>query len=63
MKRYLMLLQVEVYNYYKYRLYYCASLKGLQYNLNIPVRRSRSSGELETACPELETALDNFFTH
>lgn len=30
--------------------------------LNIPVRRSRSSGELETACPELGTALDNFFT-
>lgn len=30
--------------------------------LHIPVRRSRSSGELETACPELGTALDNCFT-
>lgn len=25
-------------------------------SVNIPVRRSRSSGDLETACPELETA-------
>ena len=30
--------------------------------VHIPVRRRRSSGELETACPELGTALDNFFT-
>jgi len=28
--------------------------------LNILVRRSRSSGDLETACPELGTALDSF---
>jgi len=27
--------------------------------MNILVRRSRSSGDLETACPELGTALDN----
>ena len=26
-------------------------------SLNIPVRRSRSSGETETACPELGTAI------
>lgn len=25
--------------------------------MNIPVRRSRSSGETETACPELGTAI------
>jgi hypothetical protein len=25
--------------------------------VNIPVRRSRSSGETETACPELGTAI------
>lgn len=33
MRRYLMLLQVGGYNWNKSRLYYCASLKGLQYNL------------------------------
>jgi hypothetical protein len=27
--------------------------------LHIPVMRNHSSGELETACPELETALDH----
>jgi len=31
-----------------------------QLKLNILVRRSRSSGDLETACPELGTALDSF---
>ncbi|HRX00619.1 MAG TPA: hypothetical protein P5280_14090 [Cyclobacteriaceae bacterium] len=32
MKRYLMLLELEGYDYYKSRLYYCASLRGLQYH-------------------------------
>ena len=27
--------------------------------MHIPVMRNHSSGELETACPELETALDH----
>ena len=27
--------------------------------VHIPVMRNHSSGELETACPELETALDH----
>ncbi|MEN6328390.1 MAG: hypothetical protein ABFD18_19550, partial [Syntrophomonas sp.] len=30
--------------------------------VNILVRRSRSSGDLETACPELGTALDNLYS-
>ncbi len=33
MKRYLMLLQVYGYHVGKRRIYYCASIKGLQYNL------------------------------
>ena len=30
--------------------------------LHIPVRRSRSSGRMETACPELETAANHFYS-
>jgi len=30
--------------------------------MHIPVRRSRSSGRMETACPELETAANHFYS-
>lgn len=30
--------------------------------VDIPVRRSRSSGRMETACPELETAANHFYS-
>ena len=33
-----------------------------KFTVHILMRRSRSSGYLETACPELGTAFDNFFT-
>jgi len=36
----------------------CFLLKKL-FQVHIPVMRNHSSGELETACPELETALDH----
>ncbi len=50
---------------YKLGLKFLYSLAVIQIsilNMNIPVRRSRSSGDLETACPELGTAIGYFYS-